>query len=93
MLYRQKQSLQCRHQEEAILFEMVCITPLLAGLSAVTTLIPFTKTPIAFLVTNTESPPAVTTFALDLWAHLPPLPLNPMCDITELLLFGWAINC
>lgn len=42
-------------------FEMVCIIPLLAGLSAVTTLIPFTKTPIAFLVTNTESPKAVTT--------------------------------
>ena len=41
-----------------------CITPLSAAISATATLIPFTYTPDALLVTNTESPPAVITLAL-----------------------------
>ncbi len=42
---------------------ILCITPFLASMFAWVTWIPFTKTPAALLVTNTESPLAVITLA------------------------------
>src|SRR5579871_794917 len=44
-------------------FPIVCITPLLAAISACVTFIPLIKTPLELLVTKTESPLAVTTLA------------------------------